>query len=41
MVGTPKGYVESILTEEATPVGHLGNETKGAIVALPRMGWSS
>jgi len=38
MTGTPDEHVESILVEEATPVGNLGDKTKGEIVAPPRMG---
>ena len=38
MVGTPEGHVKSISTEEATPVGNLGDETKGDTMAPPRMG---
>ena len=38
MMGTPKGHVESIPMEEATPVGNLGDETEADIVAPPRMG---
>ena len=38
MEGTPEGHVESIPTEEATPVGDLGDETEGATATPPRMG---
>ena len=38
MRGTPEGHVESISTEEATPVGNLGDKTKGETTAPPRMG---
>jgi len=38
MTGTPEGHVESIPTEEATPVGNLGDKTKGETAAPPRMG---
>jgi len=38
MAGTPKGHVESISTEEATPAGNLGDGTKGGTVAPPRVG---
>ena len=38
MMGTPKGHVESVPTEEATLVGNLGDKTKGETVAPPRMG---
>ena len=38
MTGTPEGHVESISTEEATPAGNLGDETKGEIATPPHMG---
>ena len=38
MVGTPEGHVESVSTEEATPVGNLGSETEGEKAAPPRVG---
>ena len=38
MTGNPEGHVESIPVEEATPVGNLGDKTKGETVAPPRMG---
>ena len=38
MMGTPEGHVESISMEEATPVGNLGDETKGETTAPPRIG---
>ena len=41
MVGTTEGHVKSIPAEEATLVGDLGDEIEGAIVAPPRMRWSS
>ena len=38
MMGTPEGHIESIPTEEATPMGNLGDATDGDIAAPPRMG---
>ena len=38
MRGTPEGHVESISTEEVTPVGNLGGETKGETAAPPHIG---
>ena len=38
MAGTPKGHVESISTEEATPAGNLGDGTKGGTAAPPHVG---
>ena len=38
MMGTPEGHVESIPAEKATPVGNLGDETKGETAAPPCMG---
>ena len=38
MAGTPEGNVESILAEEVTPMGNLGNETKGETAAPPCIG---
>ena len=38
MVGTPEGHVESISTEEATPVGNLGGETEGGTATPPCVG---
>ena len=29
MAGTPEGHIESVSTEEATPVGNLSDKTKG------------
>ena len=37
MVGTPKGHVESVSTEEATLTNNLGDEAKGETAAPPRM----
>ena len=37
-VGTPKGHVESIPTEEATLVGNLDDETEGDTAAPPCVG---
>ena len=38
MESTPKGHVESISTEEATPAGNLSSETEGETVAPPCVG---
>ena len=38
MTGTPDEHVESILVEEATPVGNLGDKTEGETTAPPCMG---
>ena len=37
MIGTPKGHVESIQEEEATPVNDLDDEAEGETVAPSRM----
>ena len=37
-MGTPKGHVESIPMEEATPVGNLSDKIKGETTAPPRKG---
>ena len=37
MAGTSEGHVESVSTEEATPAGNLGGETKGDTVAHPHV----
>ena len=38
MAGTPEGHIESISTEEATPAGNLGGETKGDTMDPPHIG---
>ena len=38
MMGTPKGHVKSVPTEEAISVGDLSDETEGETAAPPRMG---
>ena len=38
MMSTPEGHIESVPMEVANPVGNLSDETKGEIVAPPRMG---
>ena len=38
MVGTPEGHVKSISTEEATPVGNLGDGTEGRTAAPSHVG---
>ena len=37
MVGTPKGYIESIHMGGATPTDDLDNEVMGDAGALPRL----
>ena len=37
MVGTPKGHVESIHEEEATPTNNLDDEVRGDAGALPHL----
>ena len=37
MVGTPKGHVESIHEEEATPTNDLDDEAEGDAGAPPRL----
>ena len=37
MIGTPKGHVERIHEEEATPMNDLDDEAEGDKVAPPRM----
>ena len=38
MMGTPKGHIESIPVEVATPTGNLGDRTEGDTAAPPHMG---
>jgi hypothetical protein len=38
MMGTPEGHVKSILVDEATAVGNLGDETEVETMAPPHMG---
>jgi len=38
MMGTPKGHVQSISVEEATPTDNLADEIEGETVAPPCMG---
>ena len=37
MMGTPKGHVESVTEEEATPVNNLNDEAEWETVAPPLM----
>ena len=37
MIGTPKGHVESIHEEEATPTNDLDDEVEGDVGASPRL----
>ena len=41
MMGTPKGHVESVPVEEATPAGNLSDEPKGRQQPHLAWGWSS
>ena len=41
MTGTLEGHVESVPAEEATPMGNLGDKTKGETASPLRMGWTS
>ena len=38
MMSTPDGHVESAFEKEVTPVGNLGNRTKGRTAALSHVG---
>ena len=38
MAGTPEGHVESVSTEEATPVGNLSDGPEGETAAPPHVG---